>query len=434
MSRRKFVEKKHNSRRLAASRYPGVFIMEGGGILVRARVHDPWKPKVPEKKWASQRTIKRVFKDKTDEEASAWLTAERARIRSRPSAKKHELLFARFCHSVLNDKATLRELSADKVLDWKNHLRHLIEGTTSFDRTIHVPAFGDRLVTEITTAQILEWKKGIATLVYEKGDYKPGTTNGWLSTLKVVLRAARAKYDLKDVTAGVKQFSTAEHSTYSFEAPNSLTLAQLTAFLEAMKDLHPQHWAIVKFGFVTGIRLVNLSPLRRRPDADGQQDLHWDGELVGRCFIRRSYQRSKEMRQTTKQRQVYPITIPDGLLEDLRWHVETQLASGPQRDSVYLFPNEKGEPRQSQVLTKPFQDVSAAIGLPFTLSLRGMRRTFNWMMETAGVDGKVTRSITGHQTVKMQDHYTFKDADMQRHAIGSALAMIEGRWSKTRAA
>lgn len=232
------------------------------------------------------------------------------------------------------------------------------------------------------------------TSVFDKGDYKPGTTNGWLSTLKVILEEAKARYNLRtDVTDGVKQFTMAEHSTYSFEEPNSLTLEQLSEFLRVMKERCPQHWALTKFGFVTGIRCINLSPRRRRRDGSGEQDIHFEGELVGRCFIRRGYQRSGEMRLTTKQRQVYPITIPDSLLDDLRWHVTT-LADGPQKDSPYLFPNEKGEPRQSQVLTKPFEEVSSAIGLPFTLSLRGMRRTFNWMMETAGIDGKITRSIT----------------------------------------
>jgi integrase len=430
MTRRKYSEKKHNSHRLAKSRFPGVFHMEGGGVFVRARVQDPWKPKVSGKKWSRLKTIKRIFRDKTDEEAFEWLQAERRAIRSRPSVTRHELLFARFSHSVLHDKATLRELSADKVADWKNHLRHLIEGTSSSDKSFYVPGFGDRLVTEITTAEILQWKKDIARLVFEMGEFKPGTTNGWLSTLKVIIRAAKTKYGLKhDVTEGVKQFSMAEHSTYSFEEPNSLTLEQLSAFLGEMKERYPQHWALTRLGFATGIRCVNLSPLRRRKDADGSQDVYWDGEWVGRCFIRRGYQRSGQMRQTTKQRESYPITLPESLLDDLRWHVETQLAPGPQRDSIYLFANENGEPRQSQVLTKPFEEVSAAIGLPYTLSLRGMRRTFNWMMETAGVDAKVTRSITGHKTAKMQDHYTFKDAQMHRHAIGSAIAMIDGRWS-----
>jgi integrase len=276
-----------------------------------------------------------------------------------------------------------------------------------------VPAFGDRLVTEIPTAHILEWKKGIATLVFEKGDYKPCYTNGWLSTLKVVLREAKTRFGLPhDVTEGVKQFSMAEHTTYSFKEPNSLTLVQLPEFLQCMKERYPQHWALTKLGFAIGVRCVNLSPLRRRKDVDGTQDIYWEREWAGRCFIRRGYQRSGTMRQTTKQRESYPITIPESLLEDLRWHVETQLAPGAQRDSIYLFPNEKGEPRQSQVLTKPFEEVSTAIGLPFTLTLRGMRRTFNWMMETAGVSDAVTRSITGHKTAKMREHYTFKDAEM----------------------
>jgi hypothetical protein len=108
-----------------------------------------------------------------------------------------------------------------------------------------------------------------------------------------------------------------------------------------MKDRYPQHWALTKFGFVTGIRCVNLSPLRRRKDACGEQDIHFEGDLAGRCFIRRGYQRSGEMRLTTKQRQVYPITIPDSLLEDLRWHVATQLADGPQKDSPYLSPTRR---------------------------------------------------------------------------------------------
>jgi hypothetical protein len=40
-----------------------------------------------------------------------------------PSVTRQELLFARYSHTVLKDKAALRELSADKVNDWKSHLR-----------------------------------------------------------------------------------------------------------------------------------------------------------------------------------------------------------------------------------------------------------------------------------------------------------------------
>lgn len=432
MSRRKFVEKKHNSHRLAPSRYPGVFIMKEAGILVRARVRDPWKPKIPGKKWAAMTTIKRVFYDKTEAEASAWLTEARKQIRSRPSVSKQELLFSDYAVSVLEERAKLHELSADKLKDWKTHLVHLIQGTEGREGR-RVQGFGDRLVTEITAVQIDEWKKGVSFLIAQ-GDYKPGTANGWLSTLKVILARAKRKYGGKhDPMEGVSLFPLKGHSTYSFEEPNSLTLQQLPEFLRVMRELFPQHYALTKFGFVTGIRCVNLSPLRRSPDETGAQDIFWQGEKRGLCYIRRGYGREKEMSPTTKNRSVYPITIPDSLLEDLKWHVETQLPKG-QESSIYLFPSETGEPRQGQVLTTPFAVVSKAIGLDYKLSLRGMRRTFHALMDAAGVDGSITRSITGHRTAKMTEHYTFKDAQKHLHAIGAAMDMVDGRWSTKKAA
>jgi integrase len=380
--RRKFQEKKQWSHRLAASRYPGVFIMEEGGCIVRARVRDPWKQKVKGVKWSGYTEIKRVFRDKTEAEASAWLSEERQRISNRPSAQKHELLFARFAASVLKKKIDRKDLVPEKIDNWKNHLEHLISGTTSKDKTVQVVGFGNLLVTEITNRHVEDWKTGVSKLIFEKGDYKPGYTNGWLSTLKVVLRAAKKQFGLThDAVADVKQFSMAEHSTYSYEEPNSLTLKQLGAFLKFLRETYPQHYALAKFGFATGIRPVNLSPLRRRPDETGAADINWE---TGLCFIRRGYGRKKQMRNTTKQRENYPITLPPSLLVDLEWHAKTQLKEGPQRDSPYLFPAETGGPRQASVLNKPFAEASKAIGLSYGLSLRGMRRMFSWMMENGG--------------------------------------------------
>ena len=41
----------------------------------------------------------------------------------------------------------------------------------------------------------------------------------------------------------------------------------------------------------------------------------------------------------------------------------------------------------------------------------------------------ITRSITGHKTAAMQEHYTDKDAEQHRNAIEAAMAMLDGRWS-----
>jgi len=430
--RRKFSEKKQWSHRLAKSRYPGVFIMEEGGCLVRARVRDPWKQKVKGVKWSGYTEIKRVFRDKTEEEASAWLSEERKRISSRTSATRQERLFARFALSVLEEKAELRELGIEKQADWKNHLIHLIEGTTSEkDTSLSVKGFGNLLVDEITYDLVTQWKVGISRLIFETEEYKPGTTNGWYSTLKVIMAKARRKYGLQhNAMEGVSRFTTSKHSTYSFEHPNSLTIEQLPRFLAVIRKRFPQHYALAKFGFATGIRTLNLSPLRRRPDEHGVADINWE---TGLCYIRRGYTRLKGMNPTTKNREVYPITIPPSLLADLEWHCRTQLPKG-QEDSVYLFPSEKGEPRQGSILTKPFIEASRAIGLKAPLTLRGMRRTFNRIMKKAEIDDMITRSITGHKTAAMQEHYTDKDAEQHRNAIEAAMAMLDGRWSNAKAA
>lgn len=430
--RRKFKEKKQWSHRLAKSRYPGVFIMENGGCIVRSRVRDPWKERVEGVKWSGFTEIKRVFRDKTEAEAFAWLSEERKRISSRTSATKQERLFAKFALSVLKEKAELRELSLEKQADWKNHLVHLIEGTASEkDPNLSVMGFGNLMVDEITHDFVAKWKVGISKLIFETEEYKPGTTNGWYSTLKVIMTKARTRFGLQhNAMEAVSRFTMSKHSTYSFERPNSLTIEQLPEFLAVLRKRFPQHYALAKFGFATGIRTLNLSPLRRRPDESGVADINWE---TGLCYIRRGYTRMKDMNPTTKNREVYPITIPPSLLADLEWHCRTQLPKG-QENSVYLFPSEKGEPRQGSILTKPFLEASQAIRLKSPLTLRGMRRTFNRLMKKAEVDDMITRSITGHKTAAMQDHYTDKDAEQHRNAIEAAMAMLDGRWPKAKAA
>ena len=46
----------------------------------------------------------------------------------------------------------------------------------------------------------------------------------------------------------------------------------------------------------------------------------------------------------------------------------------------------------------------------------------------------ITRSITGHKTAAMQEHYTDKDAEQHRKAIEAAMATLYGRWSNAKAA
>jgi hypothetical protein len=65
------------------------------------------------------------------------------------------------------------------------------------------------------------------------------------------------------------------------------------------------------------------------------------------------------------------------------------------------------------------------MGLPFRLTPRGMRRTFNDVARVANVEGLITRSISGHKTEQMRDHYSTVGADEQRASIGRMLQLVK---------
>jgi hypothetical protein len=63
-------------------------------------------------------------------------------------------------------------------------------------------------------------------------------------------------------------------------------------------------------------------------------------------------------------------------MDVLRWHVDTQLRPGPQRESELLFRSEVGGYRSPSSLDKPFAAVAKAIGLRKRVTPRAMRRSF----------------------------------------------------------
>lgn len=105
----------------------------------------------------------------------------------------------------------------------------------------------------------------------------------------------------------------------------------------------------------------------------------------------------------------------------LRWHVDTQLETPEQRDSELLFPSVTGGFRAPSVLNKPFADVSEAIELGKHFTQRGLRRTFNDLARAARVEAIVTRSISGHLTEQMQEHYSTVNPKEQREGIARVI-------------
>ena len=62
------------------------------------------------------------------------------------------------------------------------------------------------------------WKSRVADLI-AAGDYAPTTVNGWLSVLRVIMKAAKREHQLTHLaTEHIDNFDVSEHETYSDEA------------------------------------------------------------------------------------------------------------------------------------------------------------------------------------------------------------------------
>jgi hypothetical protein len=104
------------------------------------------------------------------------------------------------------------------------------------------------------------------------------------------------------------------------------------------------------------------------------------------------------------------------------------------RDSVFLFPSTTGGMRSRSALDKPFRDVLKALGWTVRLTPRGMRRTFQDLARQADVHDVVTRAISGHQTERMQRHYSTAQREEMRAAVGKVISIATARQLRRRRA
>lgn len=392
---------------LSPTTVQGVWERKEGGHFVRARVVDPTNGRM--------REIKRSMPEADCASAFMWLSEERKRIQAgQPMAQRRSERFADYAVSLLERKVSTREIKSARSRErWRYTLVHLIAGTDG------VPGFGEMFVDQIRPAHVHTWRVGVAKLI-ASGSYSPVTANGWLAILCVIMKAAKRDFEMPaDPTEGIPIFDTSEHPTYTEEEPNTLTAEAAAEFLTCMREMYPQHYAMTYLGLATGLRPSSMRPLRRNGPTP---DILWDKAVV---LVRRSHTLGDEIMDTTKTKLRQRISVPDAVMNVLRWHVDTQLQTPEQRSSELLFPAEDGSLRTEHVLRKPFARVRALIGLDMRFTPRGLRRTFNDLARAADVESLVTRSISGHLTDRMREHYSTVTPVEQRESIGRVLHLVK---------
>jgi hypothetical protein len=378
---------------------PGVWRRKEGGFLVRGRAVDGRTGKLKEVKFSVQ------VADAM--EAFTLLQEELRRVREGASQPQAPMpTFSAFAAQLFEDKVKAGDIkSASGRVKWAQTLEHHL-----------IPAFGPMLLDQIRHADAARWRVSVAETI-AAGKYSPFTANGWLDVLRVILKAAVMQFELaRNPMDGIGHFDTSEHG-YTEEDPNSLTVEEMPAFLAKMRELYPQHFAFVCFGFFLGHRPSTLRPLRR---SGPTPDLLLDEALL---LVRQSHTEGQEVMATTKTKIRQRITLPQLLVDILRWHIATQLTTQQQRASALLFPAEDGRLRSRSALKTSFAAVATAIGLKKQVTPKAMRRTFQDLARAAEVKDIVTRAISGHATETMQHHYSTVGTDEKRLAIAKVIEL-----------
>ena len=372
---------------------PGIFRLKEGGYLIRATMRLPN---------GRSRETTRVLPKAT------LVEAERAFLEAKERLLQHEELRLKplFCDFALETferkKKTMDLRSAATHDHWKSTLQRL------------VTVFGELLIDELKPTHLEAWRVELGEQI-AKGELSPRTCNGWFSILRVVCKQIHVHFELPDPARHLKNFDVSLHPTFTEENPNALSPSDAKRFVRKMFQLFPQHFAMTVLGLSTGLRPSSLRPIRR---SGSDADVLWKEQAI---LIRRSQTLGQAIERTkTGLRQ--KLYLPSEVFEFLRWH-ESQLTE-KQRDSELLFPSRTGGFRSRSVLDKPFKEVSNIIGLRHPVTPKMMRRTFNDLARAVVSNNLVIRSISGHATETMQQHYSTIRGDEQRLAISNVFALV----------
>ena len=279
-----------------------------------------------------------------------------------------------------------------------------------------IPVFGEKYMDQIPHIAIAEWRTSMAGKVHA-GEFSPHTANSWLAALRIIWKAATRRFDLpRNPMDGIENFDTRLTHTYAEEEPNSLLAEEVQPFLTKMRELRPEFFAMVALGFATGWRPSTLRPLRRQ---GSNADVLWDQGVI---LVRRSHTEFKEVMESTKTKRSQRVSVPEEIIEILKWHAD-RLPTGKMRDSELLFPDENGEFQDRGCLREPFEAVCKALKLKKHITPKAMRRTFQDLARAADVKDIVTRSISGHATEAMQQHYSTVNEAEQRAGLAKVVSL-----------
>ncbi len=361
-----------------SKRYPGVRKVAPSRFQVRAEFECP--------KTGRRRSIVRVVQAAGLQDAASQREDLIKEARNRNTKPERSKLSA-FAKSWLTSRLPkLQSATADRYAS---------------ELDLHIlPTFGGWYVDAITREDVIAWRDRQAA------KFKPCTVNSHLRTFKLLLRAAKHRYQLDhDATADVEGVPQPDDDDTD-DTGKVLTAEELSRLLQAVETTEPQWYPLIRLLAVTGMRWSEATALK-------WSDIDLD---AGHLEIKRKHVRGIiGPPKTRKSRRRLPIE--PGTTEVLKAHrADLMRRQAPGLADGWVFPSEVGGLIFNGVACRPLARAAKAAGLGKRPSAHWFRHTLNHLLAQSASE-RVQMAMLGHVTDRMRLHYDHVFLEEKRAAV-----------------
>ena len=370
---------------MVPTRYPGIMKIAQNTYLIRVRVKDPRTGKLKGVRRTRECTLKQAVGLQAVWRAEARRTAA--------DTKRERQKLAQYARSWMTIKLpNLKPSTAKgygKILD--NHV---------------LPRFGEYYVDVITPLDVKAW-------VAELSDRYAGNTvrNSFRLLRQIFLDAVDDLGLAKDPCARVE---LPELHRWTEDDPNLFANPKhLSTLLEGFHEHEAEWYPLAATLAWTGLRFGEATALE------------WDDldEHKAVIRVRRAQWRGIVGKPKGKGERTVPLVSE--LAEILKEHRRSIEAKQDEESRTNLvFPSRTGEYFQPGALRKPLMHVLAEKKLP-RITVHGLRRTLNNFVRQHA-PGIVTRSIMGHVSEVMTNHYSIAGAEEKKAAVAAVVQLVRG--------
>jgi integrase len=211
---------------------------------------------------------------------------------------------------------------------------------------------------------------------------------------------------------------------FTDEDPNLLGADELAMLLESVRVNEPYWYALAVTLAFTGLRWGEATALKWT-DVDSAKGVIW---------VRRGNWQGQEVTTKTERIRSVPLTpqLADVLVAHRAWQeslpADTRRGEGrlilTGVQAGWIFPARTGGLHKGFNFGVILRRCLKSAGIERHVTVHGLRRTFNNLLRQV-TSGEVVRSITGHSTVAMTEHYSHIGAGEKLAAAGRMIQLMQ---------